>query len=32
MPTVFDVIDKEHIVVKCRYCEQAIAKEEIKLK
>ena len=32
MPTVFDVIDKEHIVVKCRYCEQAIAKNEIKLK
>lgn len=32
MPTVFDVIDKEHIVVKCRYCEQAITKEEIKLK
>ncbi len=32
MPTVFDVIDKEPIVVKCRYCEQAIAKNEIKLK
>ena len=32
MPTVFDIIDKEHIVVKCRYCEQAITKEEIKLK
>ena len=32
MATVFDVIDKDNVVVKCRYCEQSIAKEEIKLK
>ena len=32
MATVFDVIDKDNVVVKCRYCEQSISKEEIKLK
>ena len=32
MATKFEVIDKENVVVKCCYCEQAIAKEQIKIK
>lgn len=32
MATKFDVIDKENVTVKCCYCEQAISKEQIKIK
>ncbi len=32
METVFEVIDRDNLVVKCCYCEQTISKEEIKIK
>lgn len=31
MKTRFSVIDKEHVVLKCEYCEVKIKKEEIRL-
>ncbi len=32
MPTRFDVIDKEHGTIRCRYCERKINKEDIIIK
>ena len=32
MPTVFNVIDKAHGILKCKYCEKAFDLRSIKLK
>lgn len=32
VPTLFHVIDKENIKVKCNYCEHSILQEDIKMK
>ena len=32
MRTYFNVIDKDNVTLKCRYCERMIEKEDIELK
>lgn len=32
MPTLFEVIDKEKVTIKCHYCERKINKEDILIK